>query len=53
MQVLEKVMKRYDEEKNRPVHQVVPVSLHRRRSEEYILNELTRKRMLFLRRKYF
>jgi segregation and condensation protein A len=46
MQVLEKVMKRYDEEKNRPVHQVVQYPFTVEGQKEYILNELTRKRML-------
>ena len=46
MQVLEKVMKRYDEEKNRPVHQVVQYPYTVEGQKEYILNELTRKRML-------
>ena len=43
MQVLEKVMKRHDEEKNRPVHQVVQYPYTVEGQKEYILNELTRK----------
>ncbi len=46
MQVLEKVMKRYDEEKNRPVHQVVQYPYTVEGQKEYILNTLTRKRMM-------
>jgi segregation and condensation protein A len=46
MQVFEKVMKRYDEEKNRPVHQVVQYPYTVEGQKEYIMNELTRKRML-------
>lgn len=46
MQVFEKVMKRYDEDKNRPVHQVVQYPYTVEGQKEYILNELTRKRML-------
>lgn len=46
MQVFEKVMKRFDEEKNRPVHQVVQYPYTVEGQKEYILNELTRKRML-------
>ena len=46
MQVLEKVMKRYEEEKNRPVHQVMQYPYTVEGQKEYILNELTRKRML-------
>jgi segregation and condensation protein A len=46
MQVFEKVIRRYDEEKNRPVHQVVQYPYTVEGQKEYILNELTRKRML-------
>jgi segregation and condensation protein A len=46
MQVLEKVMKRYDEEKNRPVHQVVQYPYTVEGQKEFILNTLTRKRMM-------
>jgi len=46
MQVFEKVMKRHDEEKNRPVHQVVQYPYTVEGQKEYIMNELTRKRML-------
>lgn len=46
MQVVEKVMKRYEEEKNRPVHQVVQYPYTVEGQKEYILNELTRKRTL-------
>ncbi len=46
MQVFEKVIKRYDEEKNRPVHQVVQYPYTVEGQKEYIMNELTRKRML-------
>ncbi|HWA33197.1 MAG TPA: segregation/condensation protein A [Cyclobacteriaceae bacterium] len=46
MQVLEKVMKRYEEEKNRPVHQVVQYPYTVEGQKEYILNTLTRKRMM-------
>ena len=46
MMVFEKVMKRHDEEKNRPVHQVVQYPFTVEGQKEYILNELTRKRML-------
>lgn len=46
MQVLEKVMKRYDEEKNRPVHQVVQYPFTVEGQKEFILNTLTRKRMI-------
>ena len=46
MQVFEKVMKRHDEDKNRPVHQVVQYPFTVEGQKEYILNELTRKRML-------
>jgi segregation and condensation protein A len=46
MQVLEKVMKRHDEEKNRPVHQVVQYPYTVEGQKEYILNTLTRKRMI-------
>ncbi len=46
MQVFEKVMKRHDEEKSRPVHQVVQYPYTVEGQKEYILNELTRKRML-------
>ena len=46
MQVFEKVMKRHDEDKNRPVHQVVQYPYTVEGQKEYILNELTRKRML-------
>lgn len=46
MQVLEKVMKRYDEEKNRPVHQVVQYPYTVEGQKEFILNTLTRKRMI-------
>ncbi|MBS1542762.1 MAG: segregation/condensation protein A [Bacteroidetes bacterium] len=43
MQVFEKVMKRYEEEKNRPVHQVIQYPYTVEGQKEYILNELTRK----------
>lgn len=43
MLVLEKVMKRYDEEKNRPVHQVVQYPYTVEGQKEFILNELTRR----------
>ena len=46
MQVFERVMKRHDEEKNKPVHQVVQYPYTVEGQKEYILNELTRKRML-------
>jgi segregation and condensation protein A len=46
MQVFEKVMKRHDEEKNRPVHQVVQYPYTVEGQKEFILNELTRKRTL-------
>jgi segregation and condensation protein A len=46
MQVVEKVMKRFEEEKNRPVHQVVQYPYTVEGQKEYILNELTRKRTL-------
>ena len=46
MQVFEKVLKRHEEEKNRPVHQVVQYPYTVEGQKEYILNELTRKRML-------
>lgn len=46
MQVFEKVMKRHDEEKNRPVHQVVQYPYTVEGQKEYIMNELTRRRML-------
>ncbi len=46
MQVFEKVMKRHDDEKNRPVHQVVQYPYTVEGQKEYILNELTRKRMI-------
>ena len=46
MQVVEKVMKRYEEEKNRPVHQVVQYPYTVEGQKEYILNELTRKKTL-------
>ena len=46
MMVFEKVMKRHDEEKNRPVHQVLQYPFTVEGQKEYILNELTRKRML-------
>ena len=46
MMVFEKVMKRHEEEKNRPVHQVVQYPFTVEGQKEYILNELTRKRML-------
>lgn len=46
MQVFEKVCKRHDEEKNRPVHQVVQYPFTVEGQKEYILNELTRKRTL-------
>ena len=46
MQVFEKVMKRHDEEKNRPVHQVLQYPYTVEGQKEYIMNELTRKRML-------
>ncbi len=42
MLVLEKVMKRHEEEKNRPVHQVVQYPYTVEGQKEYILNELTR-----------
>jgi segregation and condensation protein A len=46
MQVFEKVMKRHDEEKNRPVHQVVQYPYTVEGQKEFILNELTRKRTI-------
>jgi segregation and condensation protein A len=46
MQVFEKVCKRHDEEKNRPVHQVVQYPYTVEGQKEYILNELTRKRTI-------
>jgi len=46
MQVFEKVCKRHDEEKNRPVHQVVQYPYTVEGQKESILNELTRKRTL-------
>ncbi len=46
MQVFEKVGKRFEEEKNRPVHQVVQYPYTVEGQKEYILNELTRKRTL-------
>lgn len=46
MQVFEKVCKRHDEEKNRPVHQVVQYPFTVEGQKEYILNELTRKRTI-------
>jgi segregation and condensation protein A len=46
MQVFEKVGRRYEEEKNRPVHQVVQYPYTVEGQKEYILNELTRKRTL-------
>lgn len=46
MQVFEKVCRRYDEEKNRPVHQVVQYPYTVEGQKEYILNELTRKRSM-------
>ncbi len=46
MQVVEKVMKRFEEEKNRPVHQVVQYPYTVEGQKEYILNELTRKTTL-------
>lgn len=44
MQVFEKVCRRHEEEKNRPVHQVVQYPYTVEGQKEYILNELTRKR---------
>ena len=46
MQVFEKVSKRFEDEKNRPVHQVVQYPYTVEGQKEYILNELTRKRTL-------
>ena len=46
MLVFEKVTKRYEEEKNRPVHQVVQYPYTVEGQREYILNELTRKRTM-------
>lgn len=46
MQVFEKVCRRYEEEKNRPVHQVVQYPYTVEGQKEFILNELTRKRTL-------
>lgn len=43
MQVFEKVCRRFEEEKNRPVHQVVQYPYTVEGQKEYILNELTRK----------
>ncbi len=43
MQVFETVMKRFEDEKNRPVHQVVQYPYTVEGQKEYILNELTRK----------
>ena len=44
MQVFEKVTKRFEEEKNRPVHQVMQYPYTVEGQKEHILNELTRKR---------
>ncbi|MBL7847975.1 MAG: segregation/condensation protein A [Cyclobacteriaceae bacterium] len=49
MLVFEKVCRRYDEEKNRPVHQVVQYPYTVEGQKEYILNELTRKRAMSLK----
>lgn len=49
MLVFEKVCRRYDEEKNRPVHQVVQYPYTVEGQKEYILNELTRKRSMSLK----
>jgi segregation and condensation protein A len=46
MQVFEKVIRRHEEEKNRPVHQVVQYPYTVEGQKENILNELTRKRTL-------
>ena len=46
MQVFERVSKRFEEEKNRPVHQVVQYPYTVEGQKEYILNELTRKRTM-------
>ncbi|MDZ4714932.1 MAG: segregation/condensation protein A [Cytophagales bacterium] len=46
MQVFEKVTRRFEEEKNRPVHQVVQYPFTVEGQKEHILNELTRKRTL-------
>jgi len=46
MQVFEKVCHRYEEEKNRPVHQVVQYPYTVEGQKEFVLNELTRKRTL-------
>ncbi len=46
MLVFEKVTKRYEDEKKRPVHQVVQYPYTVEGQKEYILNELTRKRIL-------
>jgi segregation and condensation protein A len=46
MQVFERVARRYEEEKNRPVHQVVQYPYTVEGQKEYILNELTRKRTM-------
>lgn len=46
MQVFEKVCRRHEEEKNRPVHQVVQYPYTVDGQKEYILNELTRKRTM-------
>ncbi len=43
MQVFENVLKRFEEEKNKPVHQVVQYPYTVEGQKEYILNELTRK----------
>lgn len=44
MQVFEKVTKRFEDDKNRPVHQVVQYPYTVEGQKEHILNELTRKR---------
>jgi segregation and condensation protein A len=43
MQVFENVLKRFEAEKNKPVHQVVQYPYTVEGQKEYILNELTRK----------
>lgn len=46
MVVFEKVTKRYEDDKNRPVHQVVQYPYTVEGQKEHILNELTRKRTM-------
>lgn len=49
MRVLEKVMSRYAEEKNRPIHQVIQYPYTIEGQKEYILNELTRNERISFR----